>query len=242
MKTLILPLFAFAGLFFASTFASATTPAKPANADLIGAWMLSGDEKRVLVVTENYWSQTTFTTDTFLRTQGGTYERRGDHVAIKLQFDSADKNQVGKTFLVRVAPTATTLQIAPENKPSQTFTRLDTGDHALAGVWRINGRKVSGQIQEMPLRARRTLKILSGTRFQWVAMNIDTGEFSGTGGGTFTFENGRYVEKIDFFSRDNSRVGAELAFGGEVKGDQWRHHGLSSRGDPIDEVWIRFQP
>lgn len=41
---------------------------------------------------------------------------------------------------------------------------------------------------------------------------------------------------------DCERVGAELSFGGEVNGDNWHHHGRSSRGHPIDENWIRFQP
>ena len=52
------------------------------------------------------------------------------------------------------------------------------------------------------------MKILSGTRFQWIAYHIGTKVFSGSGGGTYTSEQGKYTETIDFFSRDNDRVGA----------------------------------
>ena len=61
------------------------------------------------------------------------------------------------------------------------------GENALAGNWRMSGRKNGDQFTENPLRARRTYKLLTGTRFQWMAINIETGEFSGTGGGTYHF-------------------------------------------------------
>jgi hypothetical protein len=72
-----------------------------------------------------------------------------------------------------------------------------------------------------------------------VAINTQTGEFFGTGGGTYTFENNVYTENIDFFSRDNSRVGASLEFKGTVNGNKWDHSGKSSKGDPIHEEWTR---
>ena len=60
-----------------------------------------------------------------------------------------------------------------------------------------------------------------------------------TGGGTYTTKDGVYTETIDFFSKDNSRVGAILPFEYEVKGDDWHHSGNSSKGDPIYEVWSK---
>ena len=85
--------------------------------------------------------------------------------------------------------------------------------------------------------ARKTMKILSGTRFQWIAYNNETKEFFGTGGGTYTTTDGKYTETIEFFSRDNSRVGAKLEFNYALEDGQWRHSGKSSKGDPMDEVW-----
>ncbi len=242
-KTLLLPFLALIALTVSAVGATTDSPASLAANDLVGAWQIEGESKHVLIMTPNYWTHSTFTPEKFERTRGGTYTIAPDSTAVTtVQFDSAEPQQVGKDYQVQLRLENDQLHVTVSGEPTQTWTRLDRAESPLAGVWRINGRNVNGTFQEMPLRARRTLKILSGTRFQWVAINIETGEFSGTGGGTFTFENGRYVEKIDFFSRDNSRVGAELSFGGEVNGDTWRHHGLSSRGDPIDERWIRFQP
>ena len=81
------------------------------------------------------------------------------------------------------------------------------------------------------------MKILSGTRFQWIAYNTETKEFLGTGGGTYTTEDGKYTENIEFFSRDATRVGTSLAFTFEIKDSNWHHSGLSSKGEPIYEIW-----
>ena len=117
--------------------------------------------------------------------------------------------------------------------------RTDNGNANLAGNWRITGRMRDGSIQPIEKSARKTLKILSSTRFQWMAINTETKEFSGTGGGTYTFKNGKYTENIEFFSRDSSRVGASLSFDGSVNNNMWTHKGLSSRGEPIHEEWSR---
>jgi DMSO/TMAO reductase YedYZ molybdopterin-dependent catalytic subunit len=74
-----------------------------------------------------------------------------------------------------------------------------------------------------------------------MAINAETKEFFGTGGGTYTYVNGKYTEKIEFFSRDSSRVGAVLSFDGMVNGKVWTHKGLNSRGEPLHEEWTREQ-
>ena len=53
------------------------------------------------------------------------------------------------------------------------------------------------------------------------------------------FENidGKYVENIEFFSKDGSRVGAVLPFDYQIVEGEWHHSGLSSKGDPIYEIW-----
>ena len=83
------------------------------------------------------------------------------------------------------------------------------------------------------------MKILSGTRFQWIAYNVETKQFMGTGGGTYTTVDGKYTENIEFFSRDDNRVGASLEFNYKLKEGKWHHSGKSSKGDPMYEVWSR---
>ena len=50
-------------------------------------------------------------------------------------------------------------------------------------------------------------------------------------------KNGTYTEQIEFFSRDNSRVGAKLNFQYEIIENEWHHSGMSSKGAPIYEIW-----
>jgi hypothetical protein len=121
------------------------------------------------------------------------------------------------------------------------YKRIDDGSAPLTGLWHITSRlQDDGQVVPI-LRTgtRKTIKILSGTRFQWAAIDPGTKQFSGTGGGTYEFANGKYTEYIEFFSRDNSRVGASLSFDGKLEKGEWHHSGLSSRGDKIYEIWSR---
>jgi hypothetical protein len=121
-----------------------------------------------------------------------------------------------------------------------TWQNISDKENDLSGNWVITGRQRNGELRRSTPGARRTIKILGGDRFQWVAFNSDTGEFFGTGGGTYTAQNGRYVENIGFFSRDDSRVGAELPFDYEVRDGEWHHSGKSSKGDPMYEIWSPY--
>jgi hypothetical protein len=122
----------------------------------------------------------------------------------------------------------------------EIWEKLSDSKDDLIGNWVITGRKQEGKISRSTPGARRTVKILSDGRFQWVAFNSETKEFSGTGGGTYTAKDGKYVETIAFFSRDDSRVGAELGFDFKVIDGEWHHSGLSSKGDPIYEIWTPY--
>jgi len=124
----------------------------------------------------------------------------------------------------------------------ETWNRIDDGKPGLLfGAWLFSGRKTKPEDEIAPYTpgVRKTMKIMSGTRFQWAAYNTETKEFLGTGGGTYTTANGKYTENIDVFSRDNSRVGASLSFDMEVKDPHWFHSGKSSKGDPIYERWSK---
>lgn len=207
-----------------------------------GAWQVEGNPKRVALIVDGYFTVTVFGEQPaeFISTMGGTFSYDGSTLEGVVEFNSAAQDEVGQRFSMPVMLNGDKLTVNHGNGRPQSWTRIKENGDNLAGVWRITRREVDGEMREMPLRARRTLKILTGSRFQWAAINVETGEFSGTGGGTYTFENGKYTENIEFFSRDNSRVGMSLGFEGELKGDDWHHRGKSSKGDPIYEVWSRF--
>lgn len=122
----------------------------------------------------------------------------------------------------------------------RTWKRISADKDELSGNWVITGRQRDNDMRRHVPGARRTIKILGGNRFQWAAFNSDTGEFFGTGGGTYAAENGQYTESIEFFSRDDNRVGAELNFDYSVIEGEWHHSGKSSKGDAIYEIWSPY--
>src|SRR5690606_9851851 len=121
------------------------------------------------------------------------------------------------------------------------WERISNDKDDLTRNWVITGRQRDGELSRSTPGDRRTIKILSGGRFQWVAFNSATKEFSGTGGGSYTAQNGKYTENIEFFSRDDSRVGASLEFDFEVKDGEWHHTGKSSTGNDIYEIWSPYE-
>lgn len=177
----------------------------------------------------------------FIETSGGPYRIQGDQLIIQLEFNTADSASVGRSLNLKFDLDKDQFTI---HYPGfrHVLKRLDNGSGPLAGVWRISGRMQDGKIVESRPGPRKTLKVLSGTRFQWIAINPEVKGFYGTGGGTYTFTNGKYTENIEFFSRDNSRVGASLTFDGKVEDGAWHHSGLSSRGEPLNEIWKRVKP
>ena len=204
-----------------------------------GAWQNINNSSETICMIDGYFVYSKFdvSTKTFYQTWGGPYTSGAGKMKIKIEFDSKEKERVGKEIVLSIKKTGhLVIEGLGEEK---TLKQIDDGTGPLAGNWRITGRKQGETMSEIPLRPRRTLKLLTGTRFQWMAINIETGEFSGTGGGTYTFNNGKYTEHIEFFSRDSSRVGASLSFDGKVENGQWHHSGLSSKGDPIYEIWSR---
>ncbi|QEH43331.1 membrane or secreted protein [Chitinophaga sp. XS-30] len=216
-----------------------------AQDELSGAWKLkgAGEPQTVRIIEDGYFMQTVFDQagKKFISTLGGTID--ADQQALKetIEFNTADKDNIGTTKnCTYVLKENKQLAITCEGKTEQ-WERIDDGKTDLAGTWRITGRENNGQMTTMRPGARKTLKILSGTRFQWAAINPETKEFFGTGGGTYTFENGKYTETITFFSRDNTRVGMSLSFDGKVDGNKWHHSGKSSKGDPISEIWSRIE-
>ncbi|WP_339609321.1 hypothetical protein [uncultured Planktosalinus sp.] len=179
-------------------------------------------------------------TNTFLYAYGGDYNFKGRSYSETQDFNTRSPQRIGKTMDFKVTLKDDQLELSSGGH-TQTWQRRSLKTDALTGNWVITGRERDGKINTMTPGDRRTIKILSGGRFQWVAFNSATKEFSGTGGGTYSANNGTYTEYITFFSRDDSRVGASLQFQYEVKEGQWHHKGNSSKGDPLYEIWSPYE-
>lgn len=189
----------------------------------------------IFLISENYISISTYKNDTYLSTWGGPYQRKGNNLAITVEYSDTDKEAVGLTKTIPINLSKKNdlqingLSVIKENNKTQD----------LDGLWRITGRKNGDTINTIPKGDRKTIKLLVDGYFQWIAINPAEKGFYGTGAGIYNFKNGKYTEDIIFFSRDNSRVGHHLAFEGSLQDGKWHHQGKSSKGDPIYEIWSK---
>ena len=212
----------------------------------VGAWERlyldeNGTEIRsVVVFSEKFQAISMFNSKSgeFIYSNGGTWELNGNMMTEKVEFDTQNSERVGEiaTFKVEISEDKLSL---PDS--DWHFFRIDDGSPGkLNGAWLMSGRYKNGEKQVRNIdRPRKTMKILSGSRFQWIAYNTTTKQFMGTGGGTYKTIDGKYTEQIEFFSRDNSRVGAKLGFEYKLHDGEWNHMGFSSKGDPLHEIWIQ---
>lgn len=209
---------------------------------LTGAWMHEGsNEEQLLLLIDGYCTHTVFSKagKKFIETKGGSYALSDHQLNITIEFDTANNEQTGGQIAYSFSLAGNELVMDAGGKKT-TYRKIDNGSAPLSGVWHITSQMREGTL--VPIHragTRKTLKILSGTRFQWVAIDPGTKEFFGTGGGVYQFENGKYGEQIEFFSRDNNRVGASLSFDGKLEDGEWHHSGLSSKGEAIYEIWSR---
>lgn len=211
---------------------------------IIGAWentsvSENGDQlKRVIIFAEGYQVLTTYDaiTGQFIHSNGGTWKLEGDIMTEKIEFDTDNPELVGNEVSFKVLFTDNEIEIVDSN---MKFKRIDNGSPGkLQGAWLMSGRIRDGVTQLRDTnRPRKTMKILSGTRFQWIAYNTETKQFMGSGGGTYTTKDDAYNENIEFFSRDDSKAGLSLKFNFKLINGKWHHSGLSSKGDPIHEIW-----
>jgi hypothetical protein len=209
--------------------------------NITGAWSRNLDTAvQYLTVVDNYFAVATFNLEgkKFISTRGGTAMVEKGKMAGTIEFNTLDRNEVKSSYSYDIKLKENTLMLPLEGN-SKKWQKVDEATESLAGNWRITAREQSGTMTAIKPAARKTIKILSGTRFQWAAINMETGEFFGTGGGHYTYKDGAYTEHIEFFSRDATRVGASLSFKADINNGEWHHSGLSSKGDKIHEVWSR---
>lgn len=233
-KLLLLPLLFFCGLISAQQFEGSWKLVEKDGKDISG-------EETVKIIQDDYFAFGTKKTGTneFVRAGGGELNV-DDRFIQKYDFQTANPEMVGqeKVYDFQLENDRLVLTGSGER---EVWERISDEEDQLTGNWVITGRMRNDELSRSTPGARRTIKILGGGRFQWVAFNSDSKQFSGTGGGTYSAQNGDYVENIEFFSRDDGRVGASLDFDYEVKDGEWHHSGNSSTGNPIYEIWSPYE-
>jgi hypothetical protein len=206
-----------------------------------GAWQHTLEDGTIgtMIITDEHFSVAWYRKDPakFVATDGGMWSARNDGtITVTYEFDTANPERVGTSQNVSVQ----TDDAGVMTVEGSVWKRIDDGaPGALHGSWLMTGRKRDGEITTRTPGARRTMKILSGTRFQWIAYNVETKQFFGTGGGTYTTAGGTYTENIEFFSRDDKKAGRSLEFRYDMVDKTWHHIGKSTDGNDMHEVWAR---
>ena len=234
MKTILL-----AALCLIGTFAKAQVPK--------GAWKSQEPtgSTSTLIVADNYLCIASYSVQnkSFERAEGGPFTMSGDKMTYTPEFNSADTAKIGIPIVFTVTKKDDILTLRYEE--AMVWMRIDTDANvAMAGAWHITERANGGQGDLVKIHqegTRKTLKLLSGTRFQWFAIDPGVKGFYATGGGTYTAKDGKYTENIQFFSKDNNRVGTSLKFDWKLQNGRWDHSGKSSDGKPIHEIWEKIQ-
>ena len=187
--------------------------------ELEGAWKLIqkngeavNDREVIKIVQDGYFAlgSKNLSNNEFLGAAGGELSLEDETLTEIRDFDTYDAKNIGTEQEYNISWEGENKMEISDGMTTKIWERVSEESDALTGTWVITGRERNGEMNTMTPGDRRTVKILSGGRFQWIAFNSATKEFNGSGGGTYTAENGKYIENIEFFSRDSSRVGARL--------------------------------
>ncbi len=209
---------------------------------LTGAWSVGGPENQTIAIfTGNVFAiaNYNFTDKKFISSFGGTWKMEGHQLIRKIEWHSKDSSTVGTEIFNEVQLSANNLLIKSAN---ESFNRMDNGTPGeLAGAWIITGNFINNKASKRanPFYPRRTMKVLSGKYFHWIAYNVATKQFLNAGGGTYTTANGKYTENITFFTKTAESVGKSLVFDYSFIEGDWRHQGQKSTGGEMDECWTK---
>jgi hypothetical protein len=158
----------------------------------------------------------------FAFTRGGFYQKSEKGIEVTFEFNSNYAQDSLKIL----------------SYADQDWRKVSKTDQALEGKWLMAGRvKPKGEQRRDLNRSRKTMKLLLDGYFQWTAFDTASMRFMGSGGGTYTAQDGNYVETLEYFSRDNSKVGKVLPFEFFLKENDWYHKGLNSKDQSMHEIW-----
>lgn len=209
--------------------------------EIVGAWGYGPENNRtVMINTDKVFAVASYDLSgkKFISSYGGTWRIEGNKLIKKIEWNSKDSSQVGKEL-------TETVDLSGNKLTSQTkevWNRLDDGKPgALMGAWIITGNYNNDVVSKRPnpFYPRRTMKVLSGKHFHWIAYNVNTKAFMNAGGGSYTTENGKYTETIEFFTKTPESVGKTLVFDYSFVNGDWRHRGQKSVGGSLDECWTK---
>jgi len=220
---------------------------------LNGAWRLvEKDNNAIEVEAIKLFSNSYFTyavyekrSGEFIEAKGGTYALTNLSYKEHLEIDSSEPEHSGTTDEYSISLEERTM----------TLTKLKTGEQEvwkkfdeantleMVFCWSIYKKRDEGNAnwRTIPYAPRKTLKMITNTRYQVLALNSETGQFVGSSGGTWSGTDDTYTEHIEFFSKDRSNVGRSLQFKRTFQDGLWLHTGKTTKGETMEEKWHRYK-
>jgi hypothetical protein len=115
----------------------------------------------------------------FAGTEGGTYSVNGSNYQENIEFNTMDSTRVGSTVTLQSLIKGSKWQLSGTKygkKIAETWEQISeekAQNSPLQGAWRITQRADpdTGTMSAMQQGPRKTLKMMSDTRFQWIAYN-----------------------------------------------------------------------
>ena len=157
------------------------------------SWIrLNNDIYEIRIYSDKYFAVSTYNIEnnTFISALGGIYSMEEGYYEV-LEFNSLDSTSVGDTIYyskIKVDVKNNTGKMSIDGKK---FIKNPNEDQ-LQGAWLMSGIERRGEMRMRDVnRSRKTLKMLAGGRFQWIAYDVNKKGFYGTGGGTYSAINGK---------------------------------------------------
>ena len=150
------------------------------------SWVnIDSDIYELRIYSDNYFTVTKYNLQSkeFISTKGGFYSLDDRYYEV-LEFNSEDSSSVGDTLYYSNIKIELKNDSGKMKIDGQKFTKNPNEDQ-LSGSWLMSGIERRGEMRMRDVnRPRKTMKILAGNRFQWIAYDISKKGFYGTGGGT----------------------------------------------------------
>lgn len=203
--------------------------------------------KGVKLFKDGYWISASFGHPKypFGGSGGGTFTTQNGKYSETLRYYSWDSTAVGKTYTFdyRLEGDRFTQSgfinsekyqhylIKEEMKRITPWCELK--DASLEGVWFLQEASNNGESNfSVPMEQ---IKIYAYPRFAWARYNTATGQFLGTGGGSYFFDGKKLIEHIEYITYDLA-MGSDVEIEVELQG---LHMQQSSWSGTYQETWQR---
>lgn len=215
---------------------------------LNGAWKKvtkkSETLKTIKLYSDSYFTASTYNSSDgqFISAYAGTYSINPSDYIENYEIHSSNRAITGSFLNFNYEIRNDTLRLQDKNsRNSEVWVRIDTAEKEDITCWKIHQAFRDNTWITIEDKPRKSLKMLTDNYYQVIGLNSQTGEFFGSSGGKWTYENGKHNEIIYFFSKNPDMVGKTLSFDKQIYNGIWQHNGYSSEGNYIQERWKKFK-